>query len=466
MPGTRVSVAVSPSAIALRTTSGVCTASTAWASRGPDPAGGLQQLEQLLARRRRRSRRGSASPPGRPGWWPAGPAAPTRSAARVPGRTARRRPTPPTSTTAPSGPIAATTPRTLAIIVAPPRSCAASAGRGQLGRGCRRATRGRWPAPARRRRRPARAARPAAAAGSTMAVTCALSAWPEPVTAALTSLGRVRLHRQPGPRAGQHRDRAGLRGAHHGADVVLAEHPLDGDASGRCSATSSVERLVQVQQAQRQIVVRDRCGPRSRRPACRAGRARPRPRRPRTGSAPGRRRARARRLLPRRSAVRVFDTLLGRPDGLRRTAATRRPPGSARRDPNPAQARGQSAAPSSTASTDLLGTAVVEIGVPAQHASGPASGRSSSAIATSTSRSARSSPGAHAAAQHLPHQLPAGLDDVLVELVAARGCGSRSGIRQGMIRPARASTLLPDRAEQRDQVVADRLAGRLAAAGP
>ena len=76
----------------------------------------------------------------------------------------------------------------------------------------------------------------------TIAVTCALSAWPEPVTAALTSLGVYVLHRQPGPGGGQHRDRAGLRGAHHGAHVVLAEHPLDGDAApagARRSARSS-----------------------------------------------------------------------------------------------------------------------------------------------------------------------------------------------------------------------------------
>ena len=41
--------------------------------------------------------------------------------------------------------------------------------------------------------------------------------------------GRVEGDRQPGPRREQRDHAAGLRGAHDGAHVVLAEHPLDGD---------------------------------------------------------------------------------------------------------------------------------------------------------------------------------------------------------------------------------------------
>ena len=88
-PGTRVRAAVSPLAIALRTASGVCTASTAWASRGPTPLA-VWSSSNSAWRRRRRSRRGSASPPARSGWSRAGP--PRRPAARrgCPGRSARR----------------------------------------------------------------------------------------------------------------------------------------------------------------------------------------------------------------------------------------------------------------------------------------------------------------------------------------------------------------------------------------
>ena len=78
-----------------------------------------------------------------------------------------------------------------------------------------------------------------------------MSAWPEPVTAALTSLGVYSLHRQPGPGGGQHRDRRGLRGAHHGADVVLAEDPLDGDR---------VRAVLGDQRGQRAVEGSSRCG--------------------------------------------------------------------------------------------------------------------------------------------------------------------------------------------------------------
>ena len=63
----------------------------------------------------------------------------------------------------------------------------------------------------------------------TIAPTWALSARPDPVTAALTSLGRVQRDGHAGPGRGQDRQPGHLRGAHDGAHVVLAEHPLDRD---------------------------------------------------------------------------------------------------------------------------------------------------------------------------------------------------------------------------------------------
>ncbi len=62
-----------------------------------------------------------------------------------------------------------------------------------------------------------------------MAATCALSARPDPVTAALTSLGVCRATGMPRRAAASTATPRGLRRAHHRADVVLAEDPLDGD---------------------------------------------------------------------------------------------------------------------------------------------------------------------------------------------------------------------------------------------
>ena len=92
-----------------------------------------------------------------------------------------------------------------------------------------RARGGRWPARGRRRRRPASARSSSPSSRVTIAVTWALSARPLPVTAALTSLGRVQRDRQAAPGGGEQRDAGGLGGAHHRRDVVLAEDPLDGD---------------------------------------------------------------------------------------------------------------------------------------------------------------------------------------------------------------------------------------------
>ncbi|GAB3360472.1 hypothetical protein GCM10027452_25600 [Micromonospora halotolerans] len=65
---------------------------------------------------------------------------------------------------------------------------------------------------------------------------------------------RVGLHGQAGPRPGEHGDPAGLGRAHHGADVVLTEDPLDGHGVGAVLGDQVGERAVQVQQAQRQVV--------------------------------------------------------------------------------------------------------------------------------------------------------------------------------------------------------------------
>ncbi len=129
-----------------------------------DPAGGLQQLEQLLARRRRRSRTGSASPPARPGWWRAG--RPGRPAARrgCPARTARRgRPRRPRSR---PGPDRSRSPRRARWRSSRSSSSCPVGRRGQLGAGAAAPD----VADGQRQRvggvRRAAAARPAAAAGS------------------------------------------------------------------------------------------------------------------------------------------------------------------------------------------------------------------------------------------------------------------------------------------------------------
>ena len=97
------------------------------------------------------------------------------------------------------------------------------------GPGLPRARRGRWPGRARRRRRPGGGGASSRRMRVTMAVTWALSARPLPVTAAFISLGVCRATGTPAPGRRDDRDRTGLGGAHHGADVVLAEDPLDGD---------------------------------------------------------------------------------------------------------------------------------------------------------------------------------------------------------------------------------------------
>ena len=139
MPGTRMSVLTSPiddrAAHLARRVHGQHRLGQPRARRRSRSAA----ARTAAARRRRRSRTGSASPRARPGWSPAGPPPPPAAGRWCPGVHCTARPTPPTSTTAPSGETAATRPRTLAIIGPPPRP----------------ARQRRRPAPARRCHRPA-----------------------------------------------------------------------------------------------------------------------------------------------------------------------------------------------------------------------------------------------------------------------------------------------------------------------
>ena len=101
--------------------------------------------------------------------------------------------------------------------------------RGDPGLRRRRARRGRSPGRARRRRRPARGGsvsrRILRHHRSHLGLVGAAAAGDR----GLHLAGGVQGHRDPGPGRRDDRDRAGLGGAHHGADVVLAEHPLDRD---------------------------------------------------------------------------------------------------------------------------------------------------------------------------------------------------------------------------------------------
>ena len=125
----------------------------------------------------------------------------------------------------------------------------------------------------------------------TIAATWALSARPLPLTAALTSLGVCSATGRPRRAADHHRDPAGLGGAHHGADVVLAEHPLDGDGVGPVQrrARPRAPRSIGTAAAARRAA-RRRCGRRRRRPSAAAGpttpSTTPRPQRVSPGSIP------------------------------------------------------------------------------------------------------------------------------------------------------------------------------------
>ena len=116
----------------------------------------------------------------------------------------------------------------------------------------------------------------------------------------------------PGAGRGDDRQPGDLRGAHDRADVVLAEHPLDGDHVGRGTARSPRRSRRPGRPAGRRCRRRRRCAPPRRARGQRTARARRRRRRCRTGSSPGRHRARARGRTFRRTAIeRSFDDSLG-----------------------------------------------------------------------------------------------------------------------------------------------------------
>ena len=168
MPGTLISAIRSSVATARRSASGACTASIAWASRGPTPVDRLQQLEHgplVVVGEAEQRQRVLAHDQGR---WRAGPA--RRAAARRgcpgctwtrqadpadldDGRVRRRGRRPGRGRTRSSAPPAASTARACARCAAPGRrGCRAL--RRPAGRSRRRARGGRWRARARRRRRP------------------------------------------------------------------------------------------------------------------------------------------------------------------------------------------------------------------------------------------------------------------------------------------------------------------------
>ena len=233
-------------------------------------------------------------------------------------------PTPPTSTTAVSGARAATGPAD----EGDHRCCVCRFGRcggdglleAVLARG--RARCGRWRARGRRRRRPAWAARRSRSSRVTMAPTCALSARPLPVTAALTSLGVCRATGRP------------RRAAHSMATALAWAVPITvrtlcwlntrstATTSGRCSSSHSSMPCSIGDEPVADLGVgggaHDADAGHGQRPA----RRRRRPRRRRTGSAPGPRRARA--TLPPLLASRTCHRV---PAGYRAAPTTRRADG-------------------------------------------------------------------------------------------------------------------------------------------
>ena len=159
-----------------------------------------------------------------------------------------------------------------------------------------------------------------------MTVTWALSARPLPVTAALTSLGVCSATGRPRARRADDGHRAGLGGAHHGAHVVLAEHPLDRDRVGPVLAQPALDLLLQGEQPGADVGARVGARPRRRRPASARTRACRPPRRARTGSGRGRPRARASTRCPSHHRHPARD-MVTRPIASRRAGpgCTRRP---------------------------------------------------------------------------------------------------------------------------------------------
>ena len=230
---------------------------------------------------------------------------PTRSRARVPGEQDTARPTPPTSTTAPSGPEGGhpavhagdhrRTPirrprRTRALAGTGPRSRAWPARPRPGGPAPRRARGGRWPAPARRRRRPAAGPTSSLRIRVTIAVTWALSAVPEPVIAALTSDGVCRCTAMPGRAAATIARPAAWAVPVTVRTLCWANTRSTTTTSGRCSAHRGRQRVGERAAAGRPACPRPASGPPRRAPATAPGRRRPvttpTPHRVRPGSTP------------------------------------------------------------------------------------------------------------------------------------------------------------------------------------
>jgi len=119
----------------------------------------------------------------------------------------------------------------------------------------------------------------------TIVATWSLSARPLPVTAALTSLGVSAGDRQPAARGADDRDRARLRGAHHGPHVLCW---LNTRSTPPCRRThrASARSLARSRQPRRDVVAAGVLIT-STEPAPAAVRAAPPPRRSRTGVRPG-----------------------------------------------------------------------------------------------------------------------------------------------------------------------------------
>ena len=257
------------------------------------------------ARRRWRSRTGSARPRGPPATWPPGPA--RRCAARpacpawpAPAAPPRRPRSPrlPARSRRPARPDAQSPQASCRWYRATTGASGGLAARRPPAGSAGRATGGRWPGPGRRPCPRASGGSASRSSRITMAVTWALSARPLPVTAALTSLGVCSATGRPRPRRAQHGHRARLRGAHHGAHVVLAEHPLHRDRVRPVLGQPGARSPLPGPAAGPRCPPWAGSGPRPPRPGPAACPGRRPPHRARTGSAPGPRRAPAFALHP------------------------------------------------------------------------------------------------------------------------------------------------------------------------
>ena len=220
-------------ATARRSSSGPCTATIACASLGPTPlavwssskiaalvvVGETEQRQRVLADDHRRGQRRLLAHPQRGEARRACTSPGCRRRRRRRRRSRRKRPT--------------RCPSTNAIIGRPPETAACLCQRRVESAASRnRARCGTSPARARRPHRPATGRSVSPRRRITIAVTWALSARPLPVTAALTSLGVCSATGMPRRAAATTAMPGCLGRAHHRADVVLGEDPLDRDGIG------------------------------------------------------------------------------------------------------------------------------------------------------------------------------------------------------------------------------------------